>query len=167
MKLLFDSLDAFLVEIRDQKVEIVRISPALGPADRGDPGPGEPRAGDGCAQRVPLGGVAALGRPGHRGGRRPRAASAGVAPGEAGTIRSGRVGFITRDGARARPGRDRHPFRNSGGRRPRAAQTSRGATMQPAHARRGQTHGGLRQTRRQASVPCRRGGRWPPIRAPF
>jgi hypothetical protein len=29
MKLLFDSLDAFLVEIRDQKVEIVRISPAL------------------------------------------------------------------------------------------------------------------------------------------
>jgi hypothetical protein len=30
-------------------------------------------------------------------------------------------------------------------------------TLQPAHARRGQTHGGLRQTRRQASVPCRRG----------
>jgi len=29
MKLLFDSLDAFLAEIRDQKVEIVRISPAL------------------------------------------------------------------------------------------------------------------------------------------
>ena len=29
MKLLFDSLDAFLVEMRDRKVEIVRISPAL------------------------------------------------------------------------------------------------------------------------------------------
>jgi hypothetical protein len=29
MKLLFDSLDAFLAEIRDRKVEIVRISPAL------------------------------------------------------------------------------------------------------------------------------------------
>jgi hypothetical protein len=29
MKLLFDSLDAFLVEIRDRNVEIVRISPAL------------------------------------------------------------------------------------------------------------------------------------------
>jgi hypothetical protein len=29
MKLLFDSLDAFLVEMRDRKVEVVRISPAL------------------------------------------------------------------------------------------------------------------------------------------
>lgn len=29
MKLLFDSLDAFLAEIRDRKVAIVRISPAL------------------------------------------------------------------------------------------------------------------------------------------
>jgi hypothetical protein len=29
MKLLFDSPDAFLVEMRDRKVEIVRISPAL------------------------------------------------------------------------------------------------------------------------------------------
>jgi hypothetical protein len=29
MKLLFDSLDAFLAEVRDRKVEIVRISPAL------------------------------------------------------------------------------------------------------------------------------------------
>lgn len=29
MKLLFDSLDAFLGEARDRKVEIVRISPAL------------------------------------------------------------------------------------------------------------------------------------------
>jgi hypothetical protein len=29
MKLLFDSLDAFLAEVRDRKVDIVRISPAL------------------------------------------------------------------------------------------------------------------------------------------
>jgi hypothetical protein len=29
MKLLFDSLDALLAEVRDRKVEIVRISPAL------------------------------------------------------------------------------------------------------------------------------------------
>jgi hypothetical protein len=29
MKLLFESLDAFLSEVRDRKVEIVRISPAL------------------------------------------------------------------------------------------------------------------------------------------
>jgi hypothetical protein len=29
MKLLFDSLDAFLAEVRDRKVGIVRISPAL------------------------------------------------------------------------------------------------------------------------------------------
>jgi len=29
MKLLFDSLDAFLAEIRDRKVQIVRISPVL------------------------------------------------------------------------------------------------------------------------------------------
>jgi hypothetical protein len=29
MKLLFDSLDALLVELRDRKVEIVRVAPAL------------------------------------------------------------------------------------------------------------------------------------------
>ncbi len=34
MKLLFDSLDAFLAEARDRKVEVVRISPALA-IDRG------------------------------------------------------------------------------------------------------------------------------------
>ena len=30
VKLLFDSLDALLVELRDRKVEVVRVSPALG-----------------------------------------------------------------------------------------------------------------------------------------
>lgn len=34
MKLLFDSLDAFLAELRDRNVEIVRVSPAL-ELDRG------------------------------------------------------------------------------------------------------------------------------------
>ncbi len=41
VKLLFESLDAFLVELRDRKVEVVRVSPALqieaGPRTSGIP----------------------------------------------------------------------------------------------------------------------------------
>mgnify|MGYP001569989864 CR=1 FL=1 len=41
MKLLFDSLDALLVELRDRKIEVVRLSPALqieaGPLTQGIP----------------------------------------------------------------------------------------------------------------------------------
>lgn len=42
MKLLFDSLDALLVELRDRKVDIVRVSPAVA-IEKGVEAPGAPQ----------------------------------------------------------------------------------------------------------------------------
>jgi hypothetical protein len=138
MKLLFDSLDAFLAEVRDRKVEIVRISPALA-IDTGRRTAGIPTLVSRVLVTAELNEHhwaewrhwvgRAIAEVGDRGLHLP----AWLREKQEQSVRAGLDS--SRVTARARPGRDRHPFRNSARRRPREAQTSRRATRCPPAGR--------------------------------